>query len=90
MIKDVTNSPSDWEDFWFSPEKYGTWGKKEITLEQYQAAQELIRQYERQCNLKEQAYYDARVKLDAETSNKSKYYYEYDRNDPNRSNPFKK
>ena len=48
MIKDVTNSPSDWEDFWFSPEKYGTWGKKEITLEQYQAAQELIRQYERQ------------------------------------------
>ena len=25
MIKDVTNSPKDWEDFWYSPEKYGSW-----------------------------------------------------------------
>ena len=24
-IEDVTNSPKDWEDFWYSPEKYGTW-----------------------------------------------------------------
>tara|TARA_A100001234_G_scaffold216040_1_gene221516 strand:- start:359 stop:511 length:153 start_codon:yes stop_codon:yes gene_type:complete len=24
-IKDVTNSPKDWEDFWYSPEKFGTW-----------------------------------------------------------------
>ena len=24
-IEDVTNSPKDWEDFWHSPEKYGTW-----------------------------------------------------------------
>ena len=24
-IKDVTNSPEDWEDFWYSPEKFGTW-----------------------------------------------------------------
>ena len=24
-IEDVTNSPQDWEDFWHSPEKYGTW-----------------------------------------------------------------
>ena len=24
-IEDVTNSPEDWEDFWHSPEKYGTW-----------------------------------------------------------------
>ena len=24
-IKDVTNSPKDWEDFWYSPEKYGSW-----------------------------------------------------------------
>ena len=23
MIEDVTNSPKDWEDFWYSPEKYG-------------------------------------------------------------------
>ena len=56
----------DWEDFWHSPEKFGSWGKKEITLEQYQEAQKLIKEYERQCNLKEQAYYDARAKLDAE------------------------
>lgn len=25
-IKDVTNSPKDWEDFWYSPEKNGSWG----------------------------------------------------------------
>ena len=24
-IQDVTHSPRDWEDFWYSPEKYGTW-----------------------------------------------------------------
>ena len=24
-IEDVTNSPKDWEDFWYSPEKYGSW-----------------------------------------------------------------
>ena len=24
-IKDVTNSPKDWEDFWYSPEKFGVW-----------------------------------------------------------------
>ena len=25
MNEDVTNSPKDWEDFWYSPEKYGSW-----------------------------------------------------------------
>ena len=24
-IQDVTNSPKDWEDFWYSPEKFGVW-----------------------------------------------------------------
>ena len=24
-IEDVTNSPRDWEDFWYSPEAYGVW-----------------------------------------------------------------
>lgn len=27
-ITDVTDSPEDWEDFWQSPEKYGTWESK--------------------------------------------------------------
>ena len=27
-IEDVTNSPKDWEDFWHSPEKYGSWEVK--------------------------------------------------------------
>ena len=27
-IEDVTNSPEDWEDFWHSPEKFGTWETK--------------------------------------------------------------
>jgi len=25
-IRDVTDSPKDWEDFWYSPEAQGTWG----------------------------------------------------------------
>lgn len=25
MIETVTNSPKDWEDFWYSPEKFGAW-----------------------------------------------------------------
>ena len=24
-IEDVTNSPRDWEDFWYSPEAHGAW-----------------------------------------------------------------
>tara|TARA_B100002019_G_C21033570_1_gene480851 strand:- start:391 stop:651 length:261 start_codon:yes stop_codon:yes gene_type:complete len=65
-MSNITEGTSkDWEDFWHSPEKSGSWGQKEITLEQYQAAQLLIKEYERQCNLKEQAYYDARARLDA-------------------------
>ena len=27
-ITDVTDSPEDWEDFWHSPEKFGTWETK--------------------------------------------------------------
>ena len=29
-IKDVTNSPRDWEDFWYSPEAYGAWNPCEF------------------------------------------------------------
>jgi hypothetical protein len=59
----------------------------------------------REYNLREAEYYNKRAKLDAEVEEikaaggydwtpsvegkKSKYYYEYDRNDPNRENPFK-
>ena len=24
-VQDVTNSPRDWEDFWYAPEKFGVW-----------------------------------------------------------------
>tara|TARA_Y100000022_G_scaffold16758_1_gene12849 strand:- start:1120 stop:1368 length:249 start_codon:yes stop_codon:yes gene_type:complete len=24
-IQDVTNSPEDWQDFWYAPEEYGSW-----------------------------------------------------------------
>jgi hypothetical protein len=38
-IEDVTNSPKDWEDFWHSPEKYGTWqqqtGDKDQVVSNY-------------------------------------------------------
>jgi|TARA_B100000085_G_scaffold223644_1_gene208854 hypothetical protein len=56
---------------------------KKITFEEYQEALQLIKDYEKQCNLKEQAYYDARAKLDAQQeylSTKSKYYFDRDRN----------
>jgi len=60
----------DWNDFWYSPEAQGGWGNTLYTKEQ-------IREF----NMKEQAYYDARAKLDAESSQeKSKYYYDFDRN----------
>ena len=60
----------DWNEFWYSPEAQGGWGNTPYTKEQ-------IRQF----NMKEQAYYDARAKLDAESSQeKSKYYYDFDRN----------
>jgi hypothetical protein len=60
----------DWNEFWYSPEAQGGWENTLYTKEQ-------IREF----NMKEQAYYDARVKLDAESSQeKSKYYYDFDRN----------
>ena len=43
----------DWNDFWYSPEAQGGWGNTLYTKEQ-------IREF----NMKEQAYYDARAKLD--------------------------
>ena len=43
----------DWNDFWYSPEAQGGWGNTLYTKEQ-------IREF----NIKEQAYYDARAKLD--------------------------
>ena len=55
----------DWNDFWYSPEAQGGWGNTLYTKEQM-----------KEFNKKEQAYYDARAKLDA----KSKYYYDVDRN----------
>ena len=60
----------DWNDFWYSPEAQGGWGNTLYTKEQ-------IREF----NMKEQEYYDARAKLDAESEQKkSKYYYDFDRN----------
>jgi|DEB0MinimDraft_6_1074348.scaffolds.fasta_scaffold00009_15 predicted house-cleaning noncanonical NTP pyrophosphatase (MazG superfamily) len=62
----------DWNEFWYSPEAQGGWGNTPYTKEQ-------IREF----NMKEQAYYDARAKLDAQQeylSTKSKYYFDKDRN----------
>ena len=47
----------DWNDFWYSPEAQGGWGNTLYTKEQ-------IREF----NMKDQAYYDARAKLDAEST----------------------
>ena len=81
MIEDKTNSPRDWEDFWHSPEKTESWGTRYVTYEEYQEAKSIVKAYERQANMREQAYYDARAKLDAESAEeKSEYYYDFDRN----------
>ena len=40
-IKDVTDSPRDWEDFWNSPEKFGTW---EVMPEEEERIQELMKE----------------------------------------------
>ena len=60
-----SSTDKDWNDFWYSPEAQGGWGNTLYTKEQM-----------KEFNKKEQAYYDARAKLDA----KSKYYYDVDRN----------
>ena len=83
MIEDKTNSPRDWEDFWFSPEKTGSWTvagttspqatlhvERYVTYEEYQEAKSIVKAYERQANMREQAYYDARAKIDAEYERK--------------------
>ena len=54
-ISSVTDK--DWNDFWYSPEAQGGWGNTLYTKEQ-------IREF----NMKDQAYYDARAKLDAEST----------------------
>ena len=60
-----SSTDKDWNDFWYSPEAQGGWGNTLYTKEQM-----------KEFNKKEQAYYDARAKLDT----KSKYYYDVDRN----------
>jgi len=29
-VEDVTHSAKDWEDFWYAPEKMGTWSYEEF------------------------------------------------------------
>ena len=55
-------TPRDWNEFWYSPEAQGGWGNTLYTKEQ-------IREF----NMKDQAYYDARAKLDAESEQKYTY-----------------
>ena len=52
-----SSTDKDWNDFWYSPEAQGGWGNTLYTKEQ-------IREF----NMKDQAYYDARAKLDAEST----------------------
>ena len=32
-IEDVTNSPRDWEDFWYAPEKFGVWYPEDFVVD---------------------------------------------------------
>ena len=64
-----------WSDFW------GEHTGSTVSSVQSTEEKEKIREY----NLREAEYYDKRAKLDGEHS---KYYYDYDRNDPSRLNPF--
>jgi len=51
-IEDVTDSPKDWEDFWYSPEKSGTW--------------DYSKEQKREFELKEREYERKRAMLDAQ------------------------
>ena len=84
MIEDKTNSSRDWEDFWHSPEKTGSWSigttspqetldvARCVTYEEYQVAENIVKACERQANMREQAYYYARAKIDGEYEKQKK------------------
>jgi hypothetical protein len=87
------------DDFWEEndcPEEH-----KQYTEEELNAMCDAAEEKEkcREYNLREAEYYNKRAELDAEYQVKadgysvdgvehSKYYYDYDRNDPNRTNTF--
>jgi len=77
----------DWVDFWeenYYPEEHKQYTEEEMNAMCERAATENDKDKCREYNLREAEYYNKRAQLDA----KSKYYYDYTRNDPNRTNPF--
>jgi hypothetical protein len=96
---------SFWEEQYYPEEYYPHPDQKQYTEEEMnamceQAASEVEKEKCREYNLREAEYYNKRAKLDAEYQTKadgysvdgeehSKYYYDYNRNDSNRENPFK-
>jgi len=58
----------DWEDFWHSPESYGTWESSQYTEEELNAMCDAAEEKEkcREYNLREAEYYNKRALLDLE------------------------
>ena len=66
---ELTNATDkDWEDFWHSPEAYGTWESSQYTEEELDAMCDAAEEKEkcREYNLREAEYYNKRAELDAE------------------------
>ena len=94
---DFSVTDKDWEDFWQEQDQIS----QNYTEEELNAMCDAAEEKEkcREYNLREAEYYNKRAELDAEYQVKadgysvngvehSKYYYDYDRNDPNRTNTF--
>ena len=71
-------------DYTATGEKFPQYTEEEMDAMCERAATENDKEKCREYNLREVEYYNKRAKLDADHS---KYYYDYDRNDPNRKNP---
>jgi len=77
----------DWTNFWeenYYPEEHKQYTEEEMNAMCERAATENDKEKCREYNLREAEYYNKRAELDA----KSSHYFNYTRNDSNRSNPF--
>ena len=84
---DFSNEPYEGWDYTATGEKFPQYTEEELNAMCDAAAEQEEKDKCREYNLREAEYYNKRAELDAEYE-KSKYYYEYDRNDLNRKNPF--
>ena len=82
---DLGDKPYDGWDYTVTGEKFSQYTEEEMDAMCERAATENDKDKCREYNLREAEYYRQRAMLDAKHS---KHYYDFDRNDPDRANPF--